>query len=75
MAGSFIHTLVGTDVGSGWTEFVPLLARGQSLVIEGPEGPFNGFSTFSADIAMERCEVAPAPGAILQGAIGTGLAG
>jgi hypothetical protein len=35
MAGSFIHTLVGTDVSSGWTEFVPLLAREQSLVVEG----------------------------------------
>jgi hypothetical protein len=35
MTGSFIHTLVGTDVSSGWTEFVPLLAREQSLVVEG----------------------------------------
>jgi len=35
MAGSFIHTLVATDVCSGWTEFVPLLAREQSLVVEG----------------------------------------
>jgi len=35
MAGSFIHTLVGTDVSSGWTEFIPLLAREQSLVVEG----------------------------------------
>ena len=35
MIGSFIHTLVGTDVSSGWTEFVPLLAREQSLVVEG----------------------------------------
>jgi len=35
MTGSFIHTLVGTDVSSGWTEFIPLLARGQSLVVEG----------------------------------------
>lgn len=35
MAGTFIHTLVTTDVSSGWTEFIPLLARGQSLVVEG----------------------------------------
>jgi hypothetical protein len=35
MAGSFIHTLVATDVCSGWTEFMPLLAREQSLVVEG----------------------------------------
>ncbi len=36
-AGSFIHTLVATDVCSGWTECVPLLAREQSLVVEGLE--------------------------------------
>ena len=35
MAGSFLHSLVATDVCSGWTEFVPLLAREQSLVVEG----------------------------------------
>lgn len=37
MIGSFIHTLVATDVCSGWTEFMPLLAREQSLVVEGLE--------------------------------------
>jgi hypothetical protein len=37
MAGSFIHSLVATDVCSGWTESVPLLAREQSLVAEGLE--------------------------------------
>ena len=41
MAGSFIHTLVATDVCSGWTEFVPLLAREQSLVVEGLEVIFD----------------------------------
>ncbi len=35
MAGEYLHTLVATDVCSGWTEGVPLLAREQSLVIEG----------------------------------------
>jgi len=35
MVGSFVHTLVGTDISSGWTEFIPLLAREQSLVVEG----------------------------------------
>jgi len=35
MAGVFIHSLVATDVCSGWTEAVPLLAREQSLVVEG----------------------------------------
>lgn len=35
MAGEYIHSLVATDVCSGWIEAVPLLAREQSLVIEG----------------------------------------
>lgn len=35
MAGEYLHSLVATDVYSGWTEAVPLLAREQSLVIEG----------------------------------------
>jgi hypothetical protein len=34
MSGTFLHTLVATDVCSGWTECVPLLAREQSLVVE-----------------------------------------
>ena len=34
MSGEAIHTLVATDVCSGWTECVPLLAREQSLVAE-----------------------------------------
>ena len=37
MAGVFIHSLVATDVASGWTESVVLLAREQSLVVEGLE--------------------------------------
>jgi len=41
MVGSFIHTLVGTDISSGWTEFVPLLAREQSLVVEGLDVVFQ----------------------------------
>src|SRR4029079_18920264 len=35
MQGTFLWSLVATDVCSGWTEAVPLLARGQSLVAEG----------------------------------------
>lgn len=35
MSGSYIHTLVATDISCGWTEFMPLLAREQSLVVEG----------------------------------------
>ena len=37
LSGSFIHSLVATDVWTGWTEAVPLLAREQSLVVEGLE--------------------------------------
>jgi hypothetical protein len=32
--GSFVHTLVLTDIASGWTECVPLIVREQSLVVE-----------------------------------------
>lgn len=35
MQGTFLWSLVATDVCSGWTEAVPLLAREQSLVCEG----------------------------------------
>ncbi len=35
MQGTFLWSLVVTDVCSGWTEVVPLLAREQSLVTEG----------------------------------------
>ena len=35
LSGSFIHSLVVTDVCSGWTEAIPLLAREQSLVVAG----------------------------------------
>ena len=37
MSGAFIHSLVATDVCSGWTEAVPLLVREQSLVVQGFE--------------------------------------
>ena len=37
VSGSFIHSLVATDVCTGWIEAVPLLAREQSLVVEGLE--------------------------------------
>ena len=35
MAGEYLHTLVATDVCSGWVKAVALLAREQTLVIEG----------------------------------------
>ena len=37
LSGSFIHSLVATDICTGWTKAVPLTAREQSLVIEGLE--------------------------------------
>ena len=37
MGASFVYSLVATDVCTGWTEAVPLLAREQSLVVAGPE--------------------------------------
>src|ERR1700677_46965 len=37
MQGTFLWSLVATDVCSGWTEAVPLVAREQSLVVEGLE--------------------------------------
>ncbi len=33
LSGAFIHSLVATDVASGWTECVPILIREQSLVV------------------------------------------
>jgi Integrase core domain len=37
MQGTFLWSLVATDVCSGWTEGVPLVAREQALVAEGLE--------------------------------------
>ncbi len=37
MWGSFIYSLVATDVCTGWTEAVPMLAREQNLVVAGLE--------------------------------------
>jgi len=34
LSGAFIHSLVATDVSSGWTEYIPILIREQSLVVE-----------------------------------------
>lgn len=43
MSGVFIHSLVATDVCSGWTEEIPLLAREQSLAVEGLDVIFAQF--------------------------------
>jgi hypothetical protein len=37
MAGSFLHTFVVTDIASGWTEGIALLARQKDLVVEAIE--------------------------------------
>ena len=67
LSGSFIHNLVTTDICTGWTEAVPLLAREQSLVVEGLEAiarqlPFQVFginsdndSVFINQTPMEYC--------------------
>ena len=43
LSGSFIHSLVATDVSSGWTECIPILIREQSLVFETMELLRNRF--------------------------------
>ena len=37
LAGSFIHSLVATDICTGWPEAVPLLIKELSLIVEGLE--------------------------------------
>jgi hypothetical protein len=37
-AGSFAHTLVLTDIASGWTECVALIVREGALVVDAVEG-------------------------------------
>ena len=37
LSGSFIHSLVATDIRTGWTKAVPLLAKEQSPIVEGLE--------------------------------------
>jgi hypothetical protein len=68
MTGSFIHTLVATDVSCGWTEFIPLLAKEQSLVVEGLDAIFQQIpfpvlgidsdndSAFINDTLLEFCQ-------------------
>ena len=69
MGGSFVYSLVATDVCTGWTEAVPLLAREQSLVVAGLEAiavqmpfPVRGIdsdndSVFINDTLTEYCSV------------------
>jgi len=49
--GSFVHTLVLTDVASGWTECVALPVREQTLIVEAVTGlrPRLPFALFGVD--------------------------
>jgi hypothetical protein len=69
MEGTFLWSLAATDVCTGWIEVVPLLAREQSLVVEGLElvrrhlpVPVLGIdtdndSTFINDTLLDYCQV------------------
>ena len=66
--GSFVHTLVLTDVGSGWTECVALPVREQALIVEAitglrPRLPFpllgldtDNDSAFMNDTLWDYCQ-------------------
>ena len=56
LSGSFIHSLVATDICTGWTETVPLLAKEQSLIVEGLEAIGSG--CLSASVASTRTTTA-----------------
>ena len=68
VTGSYISSLVVTDVCSGWTEAIPLLAREQSLVVTGLEAvsrvfpvPIRGInsdndSVFINETLLSYCE-------------------
>ena len=67
LSESFIHSLVATDICTGWTEAVPLLAREQSLEVAGLEAigqqipfPIRGIdsdndSVFINETLIEYC--------------------
>lgn len=67
MRGRFLHTLVLTDVATGWTECIALLTREQSLVVEAltlAAGqlpfPLKGFDTdndsaFINEVVLDYC--------------------
>lgn len=64
-AGSFIQTLVLTDIATGWTECVPVVTRGAALVIAALQGamalfpfPLKGID-FDNDSTFMNGEVVP----------------
>lgn len=68
MAGEYLHSFTGTDVCSGWVEAVSLLAREQTLVIEGLKRMAKQFpipilgidsdndSAFINDVVVTHCK-------------------
>ena len=68
LAGSFVHTLVLTDVASGWTKCLPLLVREGSLVVHALDRvraalpfPLRGIDTdngseFVNDVLVAYCQ-------------------
>ena len=70
MAGSFVHSFVLTDVATGWTECMALVARDQHLIVEGLERtrarlpfPLRGFDTdndsaFINEAVVDFCKTA-----------------
>ena len=57
MGGSFVYSLVATDVCTGWTEAVPLLAREQSLVVAGLEAIAGQLPFPVLGIDSDKCRV------------------
>ena len=62
MAGSFVWTLVLTDVASGWTECVPLLVREAGAVVDAVDQlrgtlpfPLRGATPTTAASSSTRC--------------------
>jgi hypothetical protein len=67
VAGSFIQTLVLTDIATGWTECLPLVARDGSLVVEAMTraqslfpwlmrgADFDNDSAFMNDVVVPWC--------------------
>lgn len=65
MGGSFIQTLVLTDIATGWTECVPVITRSSALVIEAIRAamalfpfPLQGID-FDNDSSFMNAEVVP----------------
>ena len=67
VAGSFIQTLTMTDIATGWTECLPLVARDGSLVVEAMTraqslfpwlvrgADFDNDSAFMNDVVVPWC--------------------